>query len=307
MLTIISYLIGPVVGGIIGGFTNKIAIRMLFRPYKEHHIGPVHIPFTPGIIPKEKERLAQSIGQMVGTELLNSETLAQTLLSPEMESKVATTLDNLISRMLTNQQSFQQFITQYIPSEQFGQATQSIKSDIVQALYAKLDNPAVGEKVATMAMDHLADSQSNSFLGRLGTFALPMLRAPLEHKLASLVNGMLHENGKQIVTDLVDQELDKLLARPIADLCRGREQFIYQIRQALISAYRQMVSNNLPRILATLDIQNIVAQRINAMDMRSMEQMIVSTMDKELKALVWFGVFLGFIMGCITTIVNVLM
>ena len=62
-MSLVTFLIGPLVGGVIGGFTNRVAIRMLFRPYEAKHIGPIHIPFTPGIIPKEKPRLATAIGQ----------------------------------------------------------------------------------------------------------------------------------------------------------------------------------------------------------------------------------------------------
>ncbi len=46
------YIISPIVGAIIGYFTNWVAIKMLFRPYKKLKIGPIPIPFTPGLIPK---------------------------------------------------------------------------------------------------------------------------------------------------------------------------------------------------------------------------------------------------------------
>ena len=41
----------PVIGGIIGLITNGLAIKMLFRPYKEIYIGKFRLPFTPGLIP----------------------------------------------------------------------------------------------------------------------------------------------------------------------------------------------------------------------------------------------------------------
>lgn len=60
-----TFIIGPIVGGIIGGFTNKVAIKMLFRPHTAKYIGRVHIPLTPGIIPKEKGRIARAIGDVM--------------------------------------------------------------------------------------------------------------------------------------------------------------------------------------------------------------------------------------------------
>ena len=73
----ISFIIAPIVGAFIGYITNDIAIRMLFRPYKTKHIFGLHIPFTPGLIPKEKGRIAKSIGDVISENLMNSEVLGQ--------------------------------------------------------------------------------------------------------------------------------------------------------------------------------------------------------------------------------------
>jgi uncharacterized membrane protein YheB (UPF0754 family) len=76
----------PVVGGVIGYFTNDIAIKMLFRPYKTLYIGKQRIPFTPGLIPRNQERLAKRISDTIMGSLLTPEelqNLARRLLQPE--------------------------------------------------------------------------------------------------------------------------------------------------------------------------------------------------------------------------------
>lgn len=65
----------PIVGGIIGYFTNDIAIKMLFRPYRAYHIAGRRIPFTPGLIPSNQERLAQRISNAIMGSLLTPEEL----------------------------------------------------------------------------------------------------------------------------------------------------------------------------------------------------------------------------------------
>jgi uncharacterized membrane protein YheB (UPF0754 family) len=70
----------------------------------------------------------------------------------------------------------------------------------------------------------------------------------------------------------------------------------------VVNIYKQVVQDNLPRMLQTLDLQRIVQDRINDMDMQQTEQLILTIMKKELRALVWFGVLLGFLMGFITNI-----
>lgn len=76
-------IVAPLVGGVIGYITNDLAIRMLFRPRKAVYIGKFHVPFTPGLIPSQQGRIAQSIGGVISSQLLNEETLRQTLLSED--------------------------------------------------------------------------------------------------------------------------------------------------------------------------------------------------------------------------------
>ncbi|MBL1178771.1 DUF445 domain-containing protein [Pantanalinema sp. GBBB05] len=76
----------PVVGGIIGYFTNDIAIKMLFRPYRPLYLGGKRLPFTPGLIPRNQDRLAKRISDTIMGSLLTPEELqklAQRLLQTE--------------------------------------------------------------------------------------------------------------------------------------------------------------------------------------------------------------------------------
>ncbi|HEY9803700.1 MAG TPA: DUF445 domain-containing protein [Leptolyngbyaceae cyanobacterium] len=80
------YVSPPVLGGIIGYFTNDIAIKMLFRPYRAIYIGGRRIPFTPGLIPANQERLAKNISNTIMGSLLTPDELqklARRLLATE--------------------------------------------------------------------------------------------------------------------------------------------------------------------------------------------------------------------------------
>jgi uncharacterized membrane protein YheB (UPF0754 family) len=76
----------PVLGGIIGYFTNDIAIKMLFRPYQAIYIAGRRVPFTPGLIPRNQERLALNISKTIMGSLLTPQelqNLARRLLQTE--------------------------------------------------------------------------------------------------------------------------------------------------------------------------------------------------------------------------------
>ncbi|MCL6433448.1 MAG: DUF445 family protein [Leptolyngbyaceae cyanobacterium HOT.MB2.61] len=62
-------------GAIIGYFTNDIAIKMLFRPYRAWYVGDRRLPFTPGLIPRNQERLAKRVSDTIMGSLLTPEEL----------------------------------------------------------------------------------------------------------------------------------------------------------------------------------------------------------------------------------------
>jgi len=84
-----SWIIPPLIGAIIGYFTNWLAIKMLFRPYREIRIGGIKVPFTPGILPRERERLAESLGNTVAQELLTPKVITERIHSPQIQMTAA--------------------------------------------------------------------------------------------------------------------------------------------------------------------------------------------------------------------------
>lgn len=75
----IKYATPPVVGAFIGYLTNRVAIRMLFRPLKAWKVGGVRVPMTPGVIPSKRLDLAMNMGEVVGDHLLTSKEIGRGL------------------------------------------------------------------------------------------------------------------------------------------------------------------------------------------------------------------------------------
>ncbi|MEL6160482.1 MAG: DUF445 family protein [Cyanobacteria bacterium J06627_32] len=83
-------LLPPILGGVIGYFTNDIAIKMLFRPYSAKYLFGQRLPFTPGLIPSNQARLAQKVSDVIMRSLLTPEELqrlARRLLQTERTEK----------------------------------------------------------------------------------------------------------------------------------------------------------------------------------------------------------------------------
>jgi hypothetical protein len=99
MKQLLPFLIPPLVGAIIGYVTNRIAIGMLFRPYREKRLAGIRLPFTPGIIPRQRYRLSESIGKMVSTQLFTEDAVRRQVQSPEFQSSLRTYIGNSLDRL----------------------------------------------------------------------------------------------------------------------------------------------------------------------------------------------------------------
>ena len=318
----VSYVLAPVLGGIIGYITNDIAIRMLFRPHKAKYIMGVHIPFTPGIIPKEKGRIAEALGGVISENLMNKDVLERYLLSDDMVGKVRFAVEEFIETQKYNQETVKEFLCHYLSEEEMSAILQNVNESLTKQTYKKLADPSVGEKVAHIAIDKVAKKLSvdgaqellaglGGAIGGLGGVAagllggnivarfLGMLREPAEHFLANNINTMLKNNGEEIVSNMVGGEVEGFLNRPVCKLLEGHDDQLMQAVNTVESIYRSIINDHLPKILESIDISKIVRERINEMDVNETEKLIFQVMDKELKAIVWLGAGLGFIMGSI--------
>ena len=321
-----TYFIAPLLGGLIGYITNDIAIRMLFRPHKAKYLFGIHIPFTPGIIPKEKGRIAEAIGGVISENLMNNEVLEKYLLSDEMIGKVRSAVEEFISIQQQNQESVARFLGHYLSKDEIDSIAQNINQSITKQTYEKLADSSVGDKVAHIAIDHVAQKltidgaqellsgiggalgglkgmAAGLFGGNIVAKFLGMLREPAEHFLAKNINTMLRDNGEEIVSNMIGGEVDHFLDKPVCKLLEGHEEQLAQTVDTIESIYRSIITEHLSKILESIDFSKIVRERINEMDVNETEKLIFQVMDKELKAIVWLGALLGLLMGCINCFV----
>lgn len=297
------YLIGPAVGAVIGYITNDIAIRMLFRPHEPKYILGIHIPFTPGIIPKEKSRIAASIGKAVSENLMNREVLEKSLLSDEMLSKMGDAIDEFVATQSHNDETIEQFASHYLTPDDIAAMRQDVTNGIVKMITGKLQDSRLGESIAHMATEHVMEKTRKSVAGRLGAdMILQPIAQLVEGVLAKHITEILNNNSEQMVKGLVNDESDKLMGMTMSSLMTGHSEQVAQAKSGIFNAYRIIITEHLPRILKDIDISNIIEQRINEMDMKEAEAIILDVMKKELRAIVWLGALLGSIMGTLNAI-----
>lgn len=90
----------PLLGGVIGYVTNALAVKMLFRPLTEKRVFGVRIPFTPGILPRERHALAESLGDVVSNDLLTEEVLRARLGAEDLRQGVTRSIRQALDGFL---------------------------------------------------------------------------------------------------------------------------------------------------------------------------------------------------------------
>lgn len=306
----LSIIIAPLIGGFIGYITNAIAIKMLFRPHFPKYFLGKKLPFTPGIIPKEKGRIAKSIGEAISNNLMNGEVMQKYLLSDEMINKLHAALTEFLEIQKQNNETLHQFLSHYISDAEIEGIISSIRKELTGQISSKLNNLNMGDKIAEYAARHITDKLRSDGVelnipGILANIIGPTLwnkvadiiEHPIKNFFKKNINQLLEKKGDEIISNLITNEILTLEETPMKNLLKDKDSQINSFIEGCISFYRTSISNNMSKILSSINIPKIIESRINEMDMDQTEHLIFQVMDKELKAIVWLGALLGTIMG----------
>ncbi len=282
---------GPLIGALIGYCTNYIAVKMLFRPTKPVMIGSFRLPFTPGIIPKRKPALARAIGNMVGKSLVGEKEIREILTSSNMKEAVVTSITNAIEGTV-KEKSIREIAGLAMDDESYEAKKASAVdyvSDRVLEGVKSIDIAEIIVKEGTEAVQQMG--------GMIAMFVNAELIASIAEPIGNKVNSYIDSNGKELIVGKVQEEVDSLEGKTLSELT-GMEH-MDGIGEILGEMYDKMLEKEIGNIVKAFDICGIVEQKINDMDVKELEQLIMSVMKHELGVIVNLGALIGFVLGLI--------
>lgn len=97
------------IGALIGGFTNYLAIKMIFRPLEPKYIGKYRLPFTPGLIPKRRGEIAKQLGLVVVNHLLTPERIKEKILDDHFQKEMTLFVQKELEKILNHEDNLEQF------------------------------------------------------------------------------------------------------------------------------------------------------------------------------------------------------
>ncbi|MCQ2208264.1 MAG: DUF445 family protein, partial [Paludibacteraceae bacterium] len=288
----ISLIITPIAGAIIGYFTNDLAIKMLFHPYKPVFLFGHQLPFTPGLIPKEKDRMAASISQMISDKLMTEDVLRDNLLSDDVISKIESTISEFTSNLQEDQQSIREKAIAFVGEEDTASMENKVVESITDIVTDKLTNTGLGRQFADMAIDSFKDNA-----GFLEKIYISAKSNSLNQEIKEAIDDMLKVHARPMSNKMIKQSIGDFQSTPVSQLLANKQDQMDAIKNGVIRLYKNTIVEKLPSIMETVNIQQMVENKIKEMDVKEMEDLIFGIMDKELKYIVWLGAVLGFLMG----------
>ena len=285
---------GPVIGAVIGYVTNLIAVQMLFHPINPVYIGKFRLPFTPGIIPKGKARFAKAIGNVVGNNLLNAASIKETLLSQDTQKQIEKQLELIFEKLAADQTSLEVRI-QALMGES---ARMQLEGDIVITLSEKISSELASMDLGRVFASEVTAAIQEKVQGTmLAMFVKPAVLEPIEEGIRQRVNVYIIEHGEEKVKDLIQKEYTKLNEETVSTLVSHIP--TKELKETLLKFYRMLVTNYSDSLLAAMNLSKIAEEKVNAMDTKEVEELVLSIMKKELGAVVNLGAVIGLILGLV--------
>ena len=124
----LSLLFSILMGAVIGYGTNTLAVGMLFRPFKPIYIGKWKLPFTPGLIPKEQRRIAESLGELIEKELFSPEVVSEALDTPEAKASIGAWLDQVFAAAAASKKTPRELLVEVFALVEFAPPVMVLRS-----------------------------------------------------------------------------------------------------------------------------------------------------------------------------------
>lgn len=153
-MNISEFIISPIAGSVIGYFTNWLAIKMLFRPYEEKRLFGIKIPFTPGLIPKEKHRIAKKVGETVGEHLLSEEALVNALVDEKVLESLNHITANAFLYLRNNEESIDTILTKILGDHK-NTSIEFIEEKFTGFILQKINDKEVLDGITLLIMNHI--------------------------------------------------------------------------------------------------------------------------------------------------------
>lgn len=251
-----------------------LAVRMLFRPRHPIYVFGRRLPLTPGMLPKEREHFIEALSTVIAERLLDVETITDEIMKLNLQSEITT-----IARR------------EYLHQSQSESTIQIIAEHLRERLYHLRDSAETRWEIVR-ALRHIIEAEINR--------SFSLLRRLIADYLLN------EESLNRIVGDSINQLADRIVESLYVrtTIAQAMAQIPETIFQTGTASQTAAVSGFVSLLGQRLDLRSILTQRLSALSNEAIEQLVMDTAGREIKAIVWFGAGIGLVVGIVQTVIN---
>ncbi len=358
-----------VIGAVIGGVTNHLAIKMLFRPLKPIYLWGKRLPFTPGLIPKRRKDLAVQLGRTVVDHLLTAEGIRTKFKEPAFIKDMETWAKSEVLRVLNSQKTLSEWLEGFGINEAekkvkeklnafiearyedlLGQArSKTLRETLPEELLLKIDSkiPDFSAYILNKGISYFESNEGRirlsamiqDFLDNLGSLG-NMVKMFISNDTIvnsvqpELIKFLSHEGTQNMLTQLLDQEWDKVKSWEVGTLEEkvGREGLLSFLKtqineqipyrnwlqssiEDISKSYHELVletlipkavqlvgdfiDNRIEEMMQRLHLSEIVRKQVEAFPVERLEVIVLSISSREFKMITYLGALLGGLIGIV--------
>jgi uncharacterized membrane protein YheB (UPF0754 family) len=251
-----------------------LAVKMLFRPRQPVYVFGRQLPLTPGMLPKEREHFIEALSSVIAERLLDVETITDEIMKLNLESEITS-----IARR------------EYLHHSQ-NESTIKLISDHLRERLLHLRDSVETRWEITRALRRVVETEMSrrfSLLQRLiGDYILS------DDTLYRIVGDSLDQLAEQISESLYVR----------TTISQAMAQVPEKLFQPGASAPSTTVGDFVTVLSQRLDFRAILIKRLSALSNEAIEDLIMQTAGREIRAIVWFGAGIGFVVGIVQTLLN---
>lgn len=320
----LKIIIPILVGALIGYCTNYIAIKMLFKPQKLIHVFGKKLPFTPGVIPKNKSRIAAAVGKAVGQNLFTNQDIVNAITESGLKNNLS---EKIMDTAFNTDSSIKDYIDKYY-SKKSGENDDLIQTELSKEVdydASDYDDVIIEETDYDKIKNKVSDVITSKILGAFEKIDLNAMVSQIASKtLSEKVKGTMMEmflnestvsamsapignsiaeyiknHGEEIIYPLVDTEVDSFMEKPVSENLEELGLDTNILESSVNKLFDTAVSKCGSMISEYIDIPGIVESKINKMDVSELEELVMQVMKNELQTVINLGALIGAVIGII--------
>lgn len=262
------------IGAAIGGFTNHLAIKMLFQPHEAKYIFGKRIPFTPGLIPKRREELAVQMGKMVVEHLVTPESLKRKLQERTFQETIQVFVNQEIIRWLQSEKTVNE-LAQTFGYEKLGKIAEERLQSFLKNKYKEMIDKN-GSKC-------LADVLPSSLIGK-GEQATSMLASFICEKAVAYFDS---GEGKQRLERMIDDFLmNKGMLGNMVQMFLGNVKIVDKVQPEIIKFFKHEGTKELFENLLQAEWKKLKEKKVEEIESLIGRETILSSIGQVVRKLV---------------------